>query len=104
MKNEFEKQWNQLSLKSRNAKCPKTDEEIERMIASVVSGGSHSWGRRSVWFCSIAAACIAGIVVMASSKKSAVPTVKVNGSEVYYLSNGNCSAEKAIDMFNSLIH
>jgi len=109
MNNNFEQQWDKLSQRCPKGICPKTDEEIDQIISCIVSENIteiHDHGKKLwSWYWSLAVACIAGLVIVITlpSKNDELPLVKVNGSEVYYLSNSNCSAENTIDMFNSLI-
>lgn len=109
MNNTFEQEWEQLSQRYSQSRCPKSDAALDQAIDSVVSGivkpRSAQHHIRPIWYGVIAAACLSGAIVPVALSQRAddAPLVEVGGSKVYFKCNNGCSATNTIETFNTLI-
>ena len=114
MRKDFDRQWDSLRQAVADQHCPLRDDEVRQMAdqarhtwpqgaAIQPSPDMHRSRTSSRKVAAVVLLLVAGAAVAILPGHRVLPSVSLDGSEVYFACNNSCSPESTLQMLNEYI-
>ncbi|MBR1849782.1 MAG: hypothetical protein IJ789_00245 [Bacteroidales bacterium] len=106
---EFDQLWQQRLQSAAQSRCPIDGLALQHHIATAQQAPlkAKTGGRRTLWWAVAAAACLAAVLLPLRHilfGHSGIRTVEIDGQEIQFACNNDCSPEGTISMLNQIVN